>query len=125
MITALILIAIGLILALVVPHIVAHVIGWIFIAVGVILLVFAFLPADADARSSWSLLLFGPHMARVLRWMASKLDPPRHMDLRRDPIGGVWTGAGTSNDFYVSWPKPDEVRPLPDSVFISQKRGQG
>jgi cell division protein FtsW (lipid II flippase) len=75
MITALILIAIGLILALAVPHIVAHVIGWIFIAIGVILLVFAFLPADADARSSWSLLLFGPHMARVLRWAAQKLDP--------------------------------------------------
>jgi hypothetical protein len=52
MITAIILIAIGLVLALAIPHIVAHVVGWIMVAIGVILLVLAVLPAqEADAAA--------------------------------------------------------------------------
>jgi hypothetical protein len=116
MIFAILLIVIGLVLALAVPHIAAHVVGWVLVAVGVILLLLAFLPADADAAL---LIPFGPHAARLLRWAAGKLDPRPESNewdgSTLDTAGTAWaTTTGTkptytvSPNYCYSWPKPGD-----------------
>jgi hypothetical protein len=77
MIFAILLIVIGLVLALAVPHPIISVLGWILVVVGVIYLILVLVPTDADAAL---LIPFGPHAARLLRWAAGKLDGNRFSD---------------------------------------------
>jgi hypothetical protein len=73
MIFAILLIVIGLVLALAVPHPIISVLGWILVVVGVIYLILVLVPTNADAAVL--ALPFGPHAARLLRWAAQRLDP--------------------------------------------------